>query len=323
MPDYNILLMGDQATGRDLINRYVDDAWTEGYIPHDSRVPRHAMLKMGQEDVKLTLCEAQETYRRADYTGAHAIIVSFDLTDEISFKNAQQCLANLKKDGHAVRDDVQIILAGTNSHIERPQIPSETIQAFMDTWNQENENSLYVIQDYYRTSAKDNENVSRLFNETAVKIHYRNAPLQAKTSGMTIPEDKQTTIAELTSGFRGISERYAVILGNRSSFFYGIDKCAPQRTRALTQLRATIDAFTVFDEPNKDEFFKRILRIRNETERDHRTGFLGSMHLTQSALVRQIDHEISQCLEKGVITAENLKHYQTQIDADDILGHSR
>jgi len=100
---YKVLLIGDSGVGKsNMLLRYADDVYKEDYgatIGVDFKIVTRTI---DEKAVKLTIWDTagQERFRTITcsyYRGAHGIIVVYDVTDRVSFKNATSWMQEIEK----------------------------------------------------------------------------------------------------------------------------------------------------------------------------------------------------------------------------------
>ena len=126
----------------------------------------------------------QERYRamtKMDYHSTDGIIYVFDLTTLESFKKITLWIREAKLH---IKKDYMKLLVGNKSDKENRQVSEEEITAFTKEWD------FY----YLETSAKNNKNISEIFNYFENEIHRRYIKEQKEID--ISKEDKNRIIIE-------------------------------------------------------------------------------------------------------------------------------
>jgi Ras-related protein Rab-1A len=143
-----------------------DDSWSETYISTIGVDFKIRTLELDGKVVKLQIWDTagQERFRTITssyYRGAHGIIVVYDVTDQVSFHNVKQWMVEI--DRYAC-DHVSRFIVGNKTDLEQKRIvTTEAGKHFAE--------SLQVP--FIETSAKNADNVSKLFVEMAREIRAR------------------------------------------------------------------------------------------------------------------------------------------------------
>ncbi len=118
---FKLIIIGDSGVGKScLLNRYVDDVYTDSYI---STIGVDFKIKTIEADGKICKLQiwdtaGQERFRTITssyYRGAHGILLVFDITNPESFTNIQSWL---KEVNNYASDTVNLILIGTKTDLE-------------------------------------------------------------------------------------------------------------------------------------------------------------------------------------------------------------
>jgi small GTP-binding protein len=157
-----VVIIGDSNVGKTcLIERYTVDKFG------DTQPTIGALHKIKTvEDVQLDIWDTagQERFKSMIpmyYKGAKAIIVAFDITSTTSFDGAKKWLQEIESN----TSNILIVLIANKVDLESKRIISkETAKTFAEQKN--------II--YFETSAKDNINVSEVFEFIASEIKKMN-----------------------------------------------------------------------------------------------------------------------------------------------------
>jgi Ras-related protein Rab-1A len=158
---FKILIIGDSGVGKScILNRFTDDIFTENYISTIGVDFKIRTIEVNSKIIKLQIWDTagQERFRvitSAYYRGAHGIILVYDITSQISFKNLNFWLDETTK--FASENINKIIIGNKCDLITKREVEYSTGREYADNLN---------IQ-YIETSAKNNTNVSAVFTNLA------------------------------------------------------------------------------------------------------------------------------------------------------------
>jgi small GTP-binding protein len=167
--DYNskILIIGDAGCGKSsLINRYIDGEYNDNYyntIGVDFKIKHYE--KNGKK-IKMNIWDTagQEKYKSlvsSYYRNSDIIILVFDLTNHISFRNIEKWYSDIEY--ICKKDNLQLFLVGTKADVGKDKY---VVDEFMIK-----EKCLQYNMKYYETSAKKNYNLNELFNDISDIIY--------------------------------------------------------------------------------------------------------------------------------------------------------
>lgn len=163
---FKITVKGDGATGKTcLAQRFSQNTYTESYISNLRSQPYETkIIDLQDTTIKLQIWKAKSGRFRSISTddslkNAHAVIVTFDVTDMQSFKNVNQ---HIKEVGNSDTKDAEIFLVATKCDV--PEEQRAVREA--DIGKLEGELGKHV----FRTSAKTGEGVDKLFMEVASSV---------------------------------------------------------------------------------------------------------------------------------------------------------
>ncbi|KAG0227507.1 GTP-binding protein of the rab [Actinomortierella wolfii] len=171
MPDsdflFKLLLIGDSGVGKScLLLRFADDTYTESYISTIGVDFKIRTIELEGKTVKLQIWDTagQERFRTITssyYRGAHGIIVVYDVTDQDTFANVKQWLAEI--DRYAC-EGVNKLLVGNKSDLTNKKMVEYTVaKEFADQ----------LGIPFLETSAKSATNVEQAFMTMAKQIKDR------------------------------------------------------------------------------------------------------------------------------------------------------
>ena len=158
-----ILVIGESAVGKSaLLLRYTENTFTTSFMTTIGVDFKNKIIEIDGKKVKLQIWDTagQEKFKsitKAYYRGAHGILVVFDIANMDSFSHTESWIESIRD----ANTDIDIILIGNKADLPR-QVPKEEAQALADKFGVR----------YYETSAKENENVAKAFEDLA-EIAYR------------------------------------------------------------------------------------------------------------------------------------------------------
>ena len=160
---FKVLLLGNSDVGKSsLILRYVDQVWSDNFVPTIGVDFKVKTLELDNKNIKMQIWDTagQERFRNviaSYFRGSHGILLLYDITNKDSFKNLESWLIEIEKNASP---NVLKILIGNKNDLENDRdIKYEEGQAFA------NRNGMQFIE----TSAKMNTNVNEAF-ETLAKL---------------------------------------------------------------------------------------------------------------------------------------------------------
>lgn len=183
---FKILIIGDSGVGKSsILLRFAEDTFTESYISTIGVDFKIRSIEQDNKIIKLQIWDTagQERFRTITtsyYRGAHGIIIVYDVTDAESFTNVQQWLLEINRYSS---ENVTKILVGNKSDLEHRRV----VSTFS---GQEYAESLNI--DFIETSAKNTNNVDKVFYDMATKIKERMKPIPlSKQKKQYIPESNK------------------------------------------------------------------------------------------------------------------------------------
>jgi len=178
---FKMLMIGDGGVGKSaLLTRFADDAFTESYIP--SLSVDFKIITVGFPDavVKLQVWENESARYRFgrpsfSYRGGQAVMIVFDVTDQVSFNNTKQWLGEV--DRYACENINKILVGNKCDLVDKRVVEYNDVKEFAD--------SLDIA--YIETSAKNSTNVDKLFAmATSQVIHRLRRSAEEKRSTPTV-----------------------------------------------------------------------------------------------------------------------------------------
>ena len=158
---FKVLLLGNSDVGKSsLILRYVDQVWSDTFVPTIGVDFKVKTLEIDNKQIKMQIWDTagQERFRNvisSYFRGSHGILLIYDITNRDSFKNLENWLIEIEK--NASQNVLKILIGNKNDLVNDREIQSEEGQAFA------NRNGMEFIE----TSAKMNTNVTEEFEALA------------------------------------------------------------------------------------------------------------------------------------------------------------
>ena len=154
---FKVLLLGNSDVGKSsLLIRYVDQTWTEAFVPTIGVDFKVKTLEIENKKVKMQIWDTagQERFRNvisSYFRGSHGLFLIYDITNKESFKNLENWLIEIEK--NASENVLKVLIGNKNDLEEERQISYDEGKMFADR------NGLEFIE----TSAKTNNNVTQAF----------------------------------------------------------------------------------------------------------------------------------------------------------------
>jgi len=164
-PAFKILMIGDPSVGKSsLLLRYADNQFTSNFISTIGVDYKEKDLQVGPNKVKIQIWDTagQERFRTITssyYRGAHGMILTFDLSNEQSFKSLGKWLQEVER---YAEENVVVVLAGNKQDLgtEATKVSRDEIEEFRAKYGLE----------YFSVSAKDGSNVDSLFQRLTEQV---------------------------------------------------------------------------------------------------------------------------------------------------------
>ena len=176
-----IVMLGDTTVGKtSIINSYLNKDFTQDMLSNIGIDKNNKKIKMKDgSEIKLVIWDTagQERFHSvatSTIKSAQGVIVSFDLTNEKSFKNLSRWLDDIKENNNKI----PILLFGNKCDmLEERVVEEKDIDIFVSR------NKLI----YYETSAKDNINIEEGFTKIAEEAYEK----VGISHGMSIKKGKK------------------------------------------------------------------------------------------------------------------------------------
>ena len=186
---FKILLLGNSDVGKSsLILRYVEQIWTDNFVPTIGVDFKVKTLEVNNKKIKMQIWDTagQERFRNvisSYFRGSHGILLLYDITNRDSFKNLDNWLIEIEK--HASQNVLKILIGNKNDLENDRDIKFDEGKAFA------NRNGM----EFFETSAKMDTNVNEAFETLAKLMMEINTEKQNATSNK-----KETKILTASSG---------------------------------------------------------------------------------------------------------------------------
>ena len=154
---FKVLLLGNSDVGKSsLILRYVDQVWSDTFVPTIGVDFKVKTSQLENKNIKMQIWDTagQERFRNvisSYFRGAHGILLIYDVTNRDSFKNLESWLIEIEK--NASENVLKILIGNKNDLVDEKEIKTEEGEAFAKR------NGMQFIE----TSAKMNTNVTEAF----------------------------------------------------------------------------------------------------------------------------------------------------------------
>ena len=207
---FKIMLLGDSSVGKTcFLKRYIDDTFQDVYLSTIGFDYKYKFITLEDgKKIKLQIWDTagQERFRtigKGYYKGAHGIILIYDVTSQKSFDSIKTWLNEIKSEAS---NKVCVFLVANKIDIEDRLISREDGEEIAKNNNLE----------FYESSAKDNINVSEVFQDLAEKINEKYQIMKEK--GKKLDE----IIPEKTKGKKkNVANVYNVLVMN--IIIHGLD----------------------------------------------------------------------------------------------------
>jgi len=159
-----LLLIGDSGVGKtSILFRFSEDQFNTTFISTIGIDFKIRTIEVNGQKVKLQIWDTagQErfaTITTAYYRGAQGIILVYDITNNKTFERCQKWKQNIDTYGN---QGVSIVLCGNkNDLMNRRDVLYDDGKKFADKYNME----------FYETSAKNDDNIDKMFYKLAADI---------------------------------------------------------------------------------------------------------------------------------------------------------
>lgn len=153
---FKLLIIGESGVGKTcLLLRFTDDSFTANHLTTIGIDFKIKIINFEEKQIKLQIWDTagQERFRtitKTYYKGAHGIILTYDVTDENSFKNIRNWVKQIEQNAQT---NVCKVLVGNKCDREDRKITYEEGAKLASEFKMQ----------FFETSAKSNHNVNETF----------------------------------------------------------------------------------------------------------------------------------------------------------------
>jgi small GTP-binding protein len=160
---FKLLIIGESGVGKTcLLIRYTDDSFTQNHINTIGIDFKIKVLDYEGKHIKLQIWDTagQERFKtitKTYYKGAQGIILTYDVTDQESFKNISNWIKQIEANA---QNSAIKVLVGNKFDKPNRVVTKEEGEKLAEEYQMK----------YFETSAKTGENVSEVFQYVTVEI---------------------------------------------------------------------------------------------------------------------------------------------------------
>ena len=153
---FKLLIIGESGVGKTcLLLRFTDDSFTANHLTTIGIDFKIKIINLENKLIKLQIWDTagQERFRtitKTYYKGAHGIILTYDVTDQNSFKNIRNWIKQIEANAQT---NVRKVLVGNKCDKPDRVVSEEEGKKLADDFGMH----------FFETSAKTNQNVSEVF----------------------------------------------------------------------------------------------------------------------------------------------------------------
>ena len=168
---FKLLIIGESGVGKTcLLLRFTDDSFTANHLTTIGIDFKIKIINLENKLIKLQIWDTagQERFRtitKTYYKGAHGIILTYDVTDQNSFKNIRNWIKQIEANAQT---SVKKVLVGNKCDKPDRVVTEEEGKKLADDYN----------MSFFETSAKTNQNVTEVFTYLTKEILSSNADKQ-------------------------------------------------------------------------------------------------------------------------------------------------
>ena len=168
---FKLLIIGESGVGKTcLLLRFTDDSFTANHLTTIGIDFKIKIINLENKMIKLQIWDTagQERFRtitKTYYKGAHGIILTYDVTDETSFKNIKNWIKQIEQNA---QNNVCKVLVGNKCDKPDRKVSEEEGKALAGEYK----------MSFFETSAKTNQNVNETFNFLTKEILKNTTPTQ-------------------------------------------------------------------------------------------------------------------------------------------------
>ena len=171
---FKLLIIGESGVGKTcLLLRFTDDSFTANHLTTIGIDFKIKIINLENKLIKLQIWHTagQERFRtitKTYYKGAHGIILTYDVTDQTSFKNIRNWIKQIE--ANAQTNVCKVLVGNKCDKPDRVVTEEEGRKLAAD-----------FSMNFFETSAKTNQNVNEVFNFLTQEILKNNAGKTEKT----------------------------------------------------------------------------------------------------------------------------------------------
>ena len=160
---FKLLIIGESGVGKTcLLLRFTDDSFTANHLTTIGIDFKIKIINLENKLIKLQIWDTagQERFRtitKTYYKGAHGIILTYDVTDQNSFKNIRNWIKQIESNAQT---NVKKVLVGNKCDKPDRVVSKEEGKKLADDFG----------MNFFETSAKTNQNVTEVFNYLTSEI---------------------------------------------------------------------------------------------------------------------------------------------------------
>ena len=154
---FKLLIIGESGVGKTcLLLRFTDDSFTANHLTTIGIDFKIKIITLSGKLIKLQIWDTagQERFRtitKTYYKGAHGIILTYDVTNQNSFKNIRNWIKQIEANAQT---NVCKVLVGNKCDKPDRVVTEEEGKKLAEDFN----------MSFFETSAKTNQNVNEVFN---------------------------------------------------------------------------------------------------------------------------------------------------------------
>ncbi len=187
---FKILIIGESGVGKTcLLLRFTEDSFTTTFLTTIGIDFKIKIINLENKLIKLQIWDTagQERFRtitKTYYKGAHGIILTYDVTDQDSFKNIRNWIKQIEANAQG---NVKRVLVGNKCDKPDRVVTEEEGKKLADDYS----------MSFFETSAKTNKNVTEVFHHLTKEI------LKANEGNKELGGKKLTKTDNSKEGKRG------------------------------------------------------------------------------------------------------------------------
>ena len=194
---FKLLIIGESGVGKTcLLLRFTDDSFTANHLTTIGIDFKIKIINLENKLIKLQIWDTagQERFRtitKTYYKGAHGIILTYDVTDETSFKNIKNWIKQIEQNA---QNTVCKVLVGNKCDKPDRKVSEEQGKALAQEYG----------MPFFETSAKSNQNVTETFTFLTREILEKNATSPNVNANTLTKKDKQKSEMKLNKDYETV-----------------------------------------------------------------------------------------------------------------------